>query len=87
MAKQITVWEAEDGTLHVSAEEAARHDAAMSLRNDIFQFLVCRDISTGQSHDVARIISQNVGWFRTRLDAAAGEMRAGVWAQSAAQGG
>ena len=78
MAKQITVWEAEDGTRFNTADEAARHDAAVHLRKDIYNFLVCRDISTGQSHDVARIISQNIGWFRTRLDAAAGEMRAGV---------
>jgi hypothetical protein len=80
MAKQITMWEAEDGTRFNTADEAAHHDAALRLRNDIRTFLTGHDIASFDAADVARIISQNVSWFRTRLDAAAGEMRAGVWA-------
>ena len=71
MARKITVWEALDGTRFDTAEEATRHDATMSLRADIATFLIKRDIISTEADDVARIISQNLGWFRTRLDAAA----------------
>lgn len=71
MAKQLIVWEAQDGTRFDTAEEATRHDVAICLRADITKFLIRRDITSNEANDVARIISLNIGWFRSRLDAAA----------------
>jgi hypothetical protein len=72
MVEKVTKWAAY-GRLFDSEAEAINHERKQDLITKITDFLYMRNIDHDAAEDTARIISANLGWFRTVLDAAAGK--------------
>lgn len=71
MIEKVTMWRA-GGQLFNSEAEALAYQRKQELITKITEFLYDRgDITHGDAEEVARTIGENLGWFRTVMDAAA----------------
>jgi hypothetical protein len=64
-------WETEDGEIFATEAEAVASEARQELIHQIERFLIERDVDRGEARGVARLVSENLGWFRTVMDDAA----------------
>lgn len=72
MAKKITMWQDAAGNLHHTEEEAVCADARISARAKLERFFENQDGVYSDSVDgVVDALLNNLGFFRTVLDAAA----------------
>ena len=72
MVEQVTKWVAYGKGFDTEAE-AVKYEREQDLILKITEFLYNRDVDRSEAEDAAQIISENLGWFRTVLDDAAGK--------------
>jgi hypothetical protein len=72
MVEQVTMWQA-CGQLFTNQDDAVGFERRQEMITKVEEFLHSRDVDRQEAESVALIISENLGWFRTVLDAAAGK--------------